>query len=315
MKLSRISMLTLVAVAVVLMTPLISVSNAATSTLTATEKTPLFLSNVLGVDLANYEKIQDSSRLSFPSTGVQEESEGFEYKASNGSDIQGMAIYDNQYIKAIVFSINGTLTLSNQYMTDILSLAHGILARYGTFSQACSINSPCLSSATAMLAQVHALAISNATSNATSGNVKMNLLCSNLSSNNSTQISWVYTANNVDAQSKRLSLTLTQLQGSFQVSFVDTWGLYSVAGTGISQEEAVNIAWQAAQNFRFVFPNSTSTVVPSFANGRYDVGLIMVPGDTFNSSSVKSSLNWSSGGISKRSFDTLSTLESRLLPQ
>jgi hypothetical protein len=292
MHMSKFRMAALVAILVVLVAPLLSVSSAGAAALTAKEKTALFLSNVIGLNLANYVKVTDSCGGSYPSALLQEESEGYEYKASDGSDIQGMAIYDNQYVRAIIFSVSNSPALSNQYRANALSSARDILARYDTFAQTCAIDSPCLSSATAMLNQVSALT----TSNVTSGNVKMKTFCSNSASHNSTEICWVYTANDVEAQSKRLSLSLTQYDGGVQVSFTDTWGLYSVASTGISRAEATDIAWQAAQKFRFGGANSATSIAPSWADTDPSAALVMVPGDAF---SANTALNWSSGGIER----------------
>jgi hypothetical protein len=298
MQLSKGKTFVFVVALVMLMVPLVSVSNAETQTLTAKEKTQLFLSSVIGIDMTKYVAIRDSSGVSYPSTFgglVKQETEGFDFKAADGSELQGMAMYDNQFVAAFVLSITGSATYSNLYSTNALSAAKNILAKYGAFAQTCNINSPCLNSATAMLSDVGALA----TSNTTSGNTKMEITSSASTSDNttSTQIAWVYTANNVDAQPKQLSISFTSFDGGVQVNFVDTWGLYSVADNDLSQAEATSIAWQAAQNYRFAMGNEngvTTYVQPVWANVTPSVGIAMVPGQEFNDSLVKT-LNWTAG--------------------
>jgi hypothetical protein len=264
------------------------VGSAEAVTLTAKEKLAEFISDVIGVDLAEYVKTRgDGYGVSYPSKYgglAKEEVCSMKLNASNGAYITALSIYDNGFVKGITLRLWGPTKYVQQPPTDTLDHAKAILTRYRTLIQGYSMDTQHVSSALAMLNKVDSLT----TSNVTDGNMKMEI--TNFANvgrySEGTSVEWIYSVNGVEASRKKISVAFFSFAGGTEIDFSDTWGLWSVDSASASEAEVREVAWQAAQDFNLtlVGPDGSVTIVKPDWGNVSRVAFYLIPGQLYDSS-------------------------------
>jgi hypothetical protein len=271
----------------------IPLANAVNTTETSAEdKLPSFLSEVIGLDLAKYDIVNEGYGVSFPSEFgglVKEESIIFTLEFED-SRIAVSGVFDNGFPSWINFyPLSGSILYANLPSTDSLEESKSILQRYRSFAQTYGINTAYIDSALTLLSDVPdsppALAssgnfnnISDFTpANLTVGNMKLVV--------SQKGVGCSYVTEGVDVPNKSFGLSF----GSNTFVFSDTWNLYSIGSLSvISKDEATDIAWFAAKNYNLTFTetvgNTTTVLEPDWSEMRSAIGLVMIPGQIYNSS-------------------------------
>ncbi|MCW4011325.1 MAG: hypothetical protein NWF05_12035 [Candidatus Bathyarchaeota archaeon] len=271
----------------------ISTANAAD--FSAKEELSAFVTQVLGIDLSQYNQTNENYKIKYPSTYggvVKEEDLTSDYYANDGSHIQVFAVIYNGYPGMIIIDCLGSTKYVNQPLPENkLNAAKTVLARYPSFAAAYGIDSQAAVAASTMLEPLTELV----TTETTQGNMKMeawarinsdwlSLIGSTV---NDTGIDWTYTAKGYDADKKCLRVTFAESEQGFEVIFQDTWGLFQIADVSVSEFEAKNIARSTASKLNLTSvgaDNSTVVLHPDWSGERVDARLVMVPGQVYNDS-------------------------------
>jgi hypothetical protein len=263
---------------------------AETATSTSKNKLLEFMSDVIGVDLAEYVKTRgDGYGVSYPPEYgglAEEEVWSLKLNSSDGGYISAFSIYDNEFVKGISIRLYGPTKYLQQPPTDTLDYAKVILTRYQTLIQGYSMDTQHVSSALAMLDKVDSLS----TSNVIEGNMKMEIM--NLTDPNrgmyepSISFGWTYSVNGMEASRKNIRVGFYSSAGSMQIAFSDTWGFWSVNSTSAPEAEVREVAWQAAQDFNLtlVGPDGSVTIVKPDWGNVSRVAFYLIPGQLYDSS-------------------------------
>ena len=285
MKISKNKMLAFALALVFVSVPLLQTSRAETASITAKDKLFAFLTDNIAINMSEYAANSESYSITYPSTYgglAKEELVNYEFKADDGSKIYGMAIFDNGFPTAIIFRLYGSVKYAQQPSTSTLEETTKIITRYRTFAERYNIGTDHINPALSMLSQVTEIT----TSNMTIGNMKMDMKSSSNANGDATKIAWIYSIDGVDVPRKSLSLGIYDVSGAVQISFSDTWGLWSVADIGISEAEAKSIAWNTARNYNLTLhgeDNSTITKKPDWTDDPFtEAALTMTPGQSYN---------------------------------
>jgi hypothetical protein len=254
---------------------------------------PAFLSDVIGLDLTQYNRTNEGYGVSYPSKFgglVKEESPSFtldynDYKITVGS------VFDNGLPSWIhVHVLNGSLFYVTPPSTDALVESRNILQRYQVFAEKYGINAVNVTAALNLLncvpeePQVYGNpanfnGISNFTpANATSGDMKLQV--------SETSIGFWYTINGVDVKNKCFGMNF----GYDTFHFWDVWNLYSIGCFSVlSEEKATSMAFEVANAYSLNQTwyqtdenNVTTEVKPDWSQMRSDVGLLMIPGQSYS---------------------------------
>ncbi len=266
-----------------------------TSDTTAKEKLPAFLSDVIGLDLAKYNRTNEGYSVSYPSKFgglVKEESLSFTLD-SNDYKITVGSVFDNGFPSWIsVRVLNGSLTYATQPSTDALVESRNIIQRYHFFAQNYNISTVDLTSTLNLLSSVPDSPPINGDStnfnrmsdltpgNATSEDMKLQV--------SETSIGFWYTTNDIDVKNKYFGLSF----GYNTFIFSDVWNLYSIGCFSVlSEEEATNMAFEVANDYclnqtwyQTDKNNVITEVKPDWSQMRSDVGFNMIPSQTYNNS-------------------------------
>jgi len=267
--------------------------NAANAT--ATEMLPAFLSDVIGLDLAKYNRTNEGYGVSYPSKFgglVKEEHLSF-WLNSNDYKVTVGSVFDNGFPSWIhVNVLNGSLIYATQPSTDGLVESRNIIQRYQVFAQKFGINAVNVTAALNLLDSVpiepqgyrsptNFNRMSDLTpANATSGDMKLKV--------SEASIGFWYTTNGVDVKNKYFGMNF----GYDTFVFWDSWNLYSIGSYSVlSEEEATSMAFDVAKAYCLNWTwhqtdanNVTTEVKPDWSQMRSDVGLLMIPGQTYNNS-------------------------------
>jgi len=207
-----------------------------------TDKSLIFLRNVVQIDLAKYQvtllsrTVEDRSDMG----GIVEEI--LKYSLVNGdSKIDIVLRFRNNHFSLYQLSIlEGFPPYAPEYvqseLTDIIAVTRDIIERYKS-----GIGDPYLEEISRLLASV------NETNNElTLGSTKLKITING----DNAEVLLLYTANGVDFAAKSLHLVF---QNHALQELSDDWFLYKVGGTQVtvSEEEAVQIARNAAEDFEW----------------------------------------------------------------
>lgn len=280
--------LSVVAVILLLLSvPLIHASGADVTNKTnqfGENKLLVFLSNVIGLDLAKY-NVTVSSGVTYPyNFGGLVKQEVISCQLDyNGSKIGIMGIFYNEYIFAIdILPNQGPLIYAQPPSANPIDEAKSILRKYQIFANDYGITASHLTTALNMLNNVNELT----SSSTILGNTKLEVsrITYNEANFNRTLISfkWIYTANGVDAYNKRLEITF---EGN-ATSFKDTWGFFTIGNFSvISETESVEIAFAAAKNYNLTLVGEGGVLIPvqpDWSGMTYTIVLNMIPGQIYN---------------------------------
>ena len=232
---------------------IVHAETSVTSNATAKEKLPAFLTEVLQIDLTQYNITTQRYVARYPSQfggAVKEDSETYVLE-SNGSVIHVTGIFDNGLIRWLDFSpINGSSVIfSNPPSTDALMEAKSIFQRYLTYCQEFNLDSSHISSVLAMLSSVPPSPANSgqttnfngmtdfAIHNVTSGNMMLEV--------SEEYIRASYVENGVVIRNKCVCMFIS----AHSFIFDDVWNFYYVGNFSfITQDEAQAIAFAAAKN-------------------------------------------------------------------
>lgn len=258
---------------------------------TAKDKLPIFLKDVIELDLTKYNKTNEGYDVSYPSEFgglVKEEHITFTLEFENRK-VPVSTVFYNGYIAWLNFyPINGSLIYKTQPSKDALDESRNILLRYQEYCHNYGVNASHVTSALTLLNSVPASpstlssspninGISNFTpANVTLGNMKLGT--------SETGIGVGYTIDGFDVLNKGMGMDF----GYNTFVFSDTWNLYNIGTlSALSKEEAMNIAFNAAKNFCANLQVGTSngpTLIKPEWSQRQEIGLLMIPGQIYNNS-------------------------------
>ncbi len=254
---------------------------------TAKEKLPAFLTDVLGLDLTQYNITNEGFSVSYPSRFggvVKEEHLSFtlnfnDYKTTVGS------VFNNGFPWIQIRPLNGSLFYKTQPSKDSLVEVRNIIQRYQIFAAKYGINTVDTTAALNLLSSIpdmpQASEGSNfngmsdlALANATSDDMKLEIT--------QTSVAFWYTANGVDVKNRYFGINFGY--GAFH--FWDSWNLYHVGSfSSITQDEAQAIALDAAKNLMATQPLGTEHG-PELINVTWsslvDAGMLMISGQSHN---------------------------------
>jgi len=252
------------------------------------ERLTTLLTDVLGIDLTDYTVIAEGGGVDYPSKFggvVKRETIARTY---NSTDSQFSASVDflNGHINR--FYVRPTRDSIIHYLqqpsTSAVAETRGILERYRVYAAKYGIDNAHVTRALSLLdlasdapaneAADNFFGISNFnTVEEISGNMRIGA--------SGASIGFGYVFNGIHLRNRGLGMSF----GS-GCTFADTWGLYTAAyASVITEEEAKQMALDAAKNYeiRLMRDDNTSFVVyPDWSNPRIEIGLLMIPGQNFN---------------------------------
>lgn len=289
MKISKKKISAVLMLLFILAVLLVQTSRAETANSTAKDKLPAFLANVVGLDLTKYNITNEGYGFSYPSNyggDVKEEHLSFNLE-SNTSEIAVQGVFDDGYIYWVSFyPMQGSMIYAIQPASNALDESRNILQRYQTFAQDYGMDTSHITLALSMLNNVTnspSLAQNSSNLNDIAGFTPATMISGNMKlSTSASSIGWIYTANGTDVPNKSMGIDF----GSNEFNFDDIWNLFSIGSySAISKDEALSIALIAAQNYSLTLidTNGTSAMAETdWSNITSDIGLLMIPGQTYN---------------------------------
>jgi hypothetical protein len=244
------------------------------------EKSLSILSNVFNIDLSRYQIIHNGTSNDYTSAfGQNGKQVVVDYTLISG---------ENKLFANLVF-VNGNLWFCNldtvsgnpiytqSTQNSTIDKSKATISKYQAYSLQYNIQQvPEISSMATILKSVYEL--KNVT--IAEENIKLNMISKydqyyNLSKQT---ITWFFTENNYDVTKK--AITLEFLNGNL-VSISDTWNLFSIGSFNyISKEEALSLAWNAAQNCTLKFVSDNNTIFeikPDLKNANIETYFSMEP--------------------------------------
>lgn len=279
---------------------------ASASNPTVKDMLPAFISEVIGLDLTQYNITNEGYSVSYPSEFgglVKREHAGLTLESNDGKVLVSCMVNNGLICWLHVNHLNGSLVYAAQPSTDALVESRSILQRYQIFAQKYGINAVDVAAALNLLSSVPGAPpadeyssnfnkISDFTpANATSGNMKLEV--------SQTGIGFWYTTSGVDVKNKYFGMNF----GSDTFVFWDSWNLYSIGSYSVlSEEEATSMAFEVAKAYSSNWTwrqtdesNVTTVVKPDWSQMRSDVGLLMIPGQTYNNNLNNALLSGNTG--------------------
>jgi len=265
----------------VLTVSFVQLPKAYSAELTAPEKTLIFLKDVVKIDVTKYNATLVSNWVDYPPHwgGLAQEDVTYDLDQGNESNLyvtckirEGMLHYFGLEVP------KGSPIFAEPQPTNVLDAAKGFLERYQTYSGA---------SYTQEMRNMLDTVDLTKDATITSGNIK--LTTSNQEIQNdptaeaieSTSFEWTYTVNGVNTPQNMVRVTFDQ--GVFS-SFRDDWDLFKIGSTSaISQEEAINLAKNAAEDYTlqiYLGDNTLTDVEFNLADEPARAELFMYPKET-----------------------------------
>jgi|WetSurMetagenome_2_1015567.scaffolds.fasta_scaffold79475_2 hypothetical protein len=266
--------------------PFIHVSGAESADLSARELAPLFLSDVMGLDLTKYNIAKEGYGSDYPvyyGGEVKEEAVSFDLVSDQGN-LSVMGIFRNGFISALnLYKGRNSTVYLKVPSTNAVNESRNMLQRYKTFAQDLGWNTTHIDQASTMLNNVSAAPskdnlhmfnniIGFIPTDAYEGNMKLET--------KENRVNWIYTEKGANITSKRISIDF----GFDTLSFTDTWNLYKVGSLGvITEEEAKTIGWEAAKkyNLTFTYENGTTVAMTPKWSNVSEISFSMIPGQMY----------------------------------
>lgn len=235
-----------VVLVVVLVILFVQVPSGYSTESTAFEKTFTFLNDVAMLDTAQYNaKLEIYNSYPVDVDGVVKEEAKYTLTSAESTVNVICRFRSNILVYCEFRSLEGSLLYDQTPPINMLDAAKGLIQRYQNYSGATY-----LQTMREMLDQV----IEMEPTVTTSGNIMLKI-----SKNGAyTYIDWIYTVNDLEVSRNRVHFTFHD--GVFE-SFRDDWNLYEIGSTDLklSQEEAIRIAREHAQNYSWSVGNITVT--------------------------------------------------------
>jgi hypothetical protein len=212
------------------------------------DKANAIIRDVMQIDVTKYQMslLSDTHEVRADCGGVVEEVLKYSLVNSDGSLDIDLRFRDNHlslYQLSIVEGVaNFALSYTKPQPTDPVEAARGVLERYQSISNDSYLNDMCTLLASA----------NRSTTESCLGNTKLAISSGSASSD----ISLVYTANNVDFSAKGVHLTY---QNGVLEELGDDWFLYRIGNSqmNVTQNEAIQTARAAAKGFTWTANGST----------------------------------------------------------
>ncbi len=256
------------------------------SEVTAKEKLPAFLSDVLGFNLTSYNITNEGYGSSYPSNfGGQVKEEHYSFDLVNdGSQLSVGSVFDNGFISWLHLSlVRGAIVYAVQPSHDALVETRNILERYQVFAEKYGINASQVPQAISILDKAPSPPMGGSSSNfnhisdftpanMTEGNMRMGI--------GQSSIGWCYTLDGVDMPNKGMGINF-----GYNFVFYDLWNFYSIGCLSVvSKEEAKSLMFEAAKNYAATVQIGTANgpvnITPNWTT--VDIGLTMIPERQFS---------------------------------
>ena len=262
---------------------------------TAEEKLPEFLSEVVRLNMGEYNITDEGYGFYFPSEYggvVKEESVSFKLVSNRGTiyTVYADAIFLNGFIYSL--HVDEPTDASMFFVdppTNAFDASRNILQRYKTFAGKYGFDTLHIDQALNLLSNVAGASSPNGDShllNDTTGFVPSVTYAGDMKQETKQDsITWVYTKRGGDMPQKSLKIDF----GVNKLHFVDTWNLFAVGGFSvISEDEAIRIGWDAAKDYDLTFIEDD----PRFEwSNRAYIKLEMIPGQIYNIAVEDPSIN------------------------
>jgi len=262
---------------------------------TAEKKLPEFLSEVVRLNMEEYNITDEGYGFHFPSEYggvVKEEFMSFKLVSNRGTiyTVHADAIFLNGFIYSL--HVDEPTDASLFFVdppTNALLESRNILQRYRTFAEKYGFDTSHIDQALNLLSNVTGASPANGDSdllNDMTGFVPSVTYAGDMKQEiEQDSITWVYTERGVDMPQKCLKIDF----GVNKLHFVDTWNLFTVGGFSvISEDEAMGIGLDAAKDYDLTFIEDD----PRFEwSNRAYIKLEMIPGQIYNISVEDPSIN------------------------
>jgi hypothetical protein len=251
--------------------------------LTILDVTKQFLSEVVGLDMSKYtlapppsgyEKLNISTNPYKTIIDVADsefEGSGFDFVSSEGT-LHGMMIFRYGQLASVKFDPEN-LICTEAPAAEIKDQALIILQRYQTYlTKNYNVDGSFLVRMQEILKTVNELSVTNTTYDNINFQVSEN--------GDKTCIKWIYTANGIIADYKRVELNF---ENNVFTAFTDMWSIYKIGPVvGVSFDEAYKIAREAAEKEEYRIVNEEGVVVqtfnvPDLSNKPYNYYFFMTP--------------------------------------
>ena len=265
----------------VLLFTLLHVPTAYSAELTAPEKTLTFLKDVVKVDMTKYNATLASNWVDYPPHwgGLAEEFVRYNLDGGNESNLRVTCRFRENMLYSCSLKVRkGSPLFAEPQPTRLLDAAKGFLERYQTYSGASYIQK-----------MRSTLDTVDKTEDATIKSDNIKLTISNQEIQNDptveaierTSFEWTYTVNGVDAPQNVVRVTFEK--GVFK-SLVNNWDLCNIGSSkvNVSKEEAINLARNAAEDYRLqiYLSDGLTDVEFNLADEPVSAELFMYPRET-----------------------------------
>jgi hypothetical protein len=232
----------------VLAVSFVQLPTAYSAELTAPEKTMMFLEDVVKVDVTKYNATLVSNWVDYPPHwgGLAQEDVTYNLDCADESKLYVTCKFREGRLHYCGLEVlKGSPIYAEPQATNVLDSTKGLLERYQTYSGASYIQT--------MRGMLDTVGV---TKNMTiaAGNVELTTSSQEVQNDPTmeaievTSFEWMYTVNGVDTPQNMVRFTFDN--GVFS-SFRDDWNLFKIGSTSaISQEEAINLARNAAEDYR-----------------------------------------------------------------
>jgi hypothetical protein len=265
----------------VLAVSFVQLPTAYSAELTAPEKTMMFLKDVVKVDVTKYNATLVSNWVDYPPHwgGLAQEVVRYDLDGGNERSLYITCRFRENMLHSCSLAVpRGSPIFAEPQPTSLLDAAKGFLERHQAYSGA---------SYTQEMRNMLDKVDETKEVTVTSGNIKLTISSQEIQNDPTaeaieyTSFEWTYTVNGVDAPQNVVSVTFEE--GVFK-SFRDDWNLFKIGSTSaISQEEAINLARNAAEDYTlqiYLSDNTLTDVEFNLVDEHVTVELFMYPRET-----------------------------------
>ena len=225
--------------------PEINVAKAEYSDLIPPEKVLTILEEVVGLDMAKYSTdLEFYAQFPLLYFDVLPQEDVKYVLRSNESELEVICAFVDEKLRSMFIYVNEGSPLTTQLATTPIEMAKDFLERYPIYSDGSYYYTM-----RSMLDNIEG----DKTGTKTVENIKLEVTVTE----SYTEFRWKYSFNGVEAPSKCVVL---KFEHGFLDYFVDTWSLCTIGSTdlNISEEEAIEIAMNAAENHSWNLSNGTT---------------------------------------------------------
>jgi hypothetical protein len=261
---------------------LIPIPKALSKELSVTEKTLIYLTDVVGLDLEKYNMTCSEHVVTLSDSGPLSvnlfflEQQVWVKLESKVSNVTVSCHFKDGRIEFCRLNFDGSLMYVQSPVSDAKQTTETLLQKYQNYvTQNYDINASYIEQTKSMLRSIDKIEPLTQEED----NIKFEI---SISTEKETDIKWIYTENGVEIPQKHIQIQFDQ--NNSLLYFRDTWSLYTIGTLDtISEEEAVSLALEAAENSNYEFIINDENIVeikPDLTNVTYDAWLSMFPRDS-----------------------------------